>query len=526
MAIPIGTTSRQVQWLARWVLAGMMILGMIAWWWPGYRSWGSAVAALLLVLGLWLVSRILDSDRSVPGHPFHLVVLVPAGVLAVHFVRHGLLSGPPLAGEIKGALDISLIYWLCLLSLGVLLTQSLLPLAARHTAVLGAAGAAMMLGPAAAILAGDTAPVRTALALLGFAGIGVWLTMLWGLDDPAGPDSAPDLPPAPRKKMPAALCVLVAAVAAGALSLAVPLQALLVAGVVAVALLAAGLVFPARRALVLLAGGALAIAVTAVLTLVHWVRAAMVELIGQGSRASVFGVGERAFDYLTPADSGLAILLGMVGWAGTLWLIGGTGVCVVWMLLHARGENGSPSPRGAQGRAVVWSSAAGCCVAALIAPGGLFIPATALAASFVLGLLPVMLGKPRRGRSGLLLLVGVGTMLALLGVAPGPGLFDWSLGHFSKNDTVLHFAIGLLAAMLLAWQLGARRIWLGLVGIVLAASVGGVGEAVQMLASERSADLRDWLCHAAGSACAVGPYVLCMMARWCESPDARTDRPS
>ena len=514
MAIPTGTTSRQIDWLARWALTGMMILGMMAWWWPGYRSWGSAVAALTLVLGLWLAARIVAGDRGVPGHPIHLVVLVPAGIMVLHLARDILAARPATFGSLEGALDISQIYWLGLLSLGVLLTQSLLPPAASHTVVLGVAGAAMMLGPAAAILAGPAAPIRTALALLGFAGVGVWLTMLWrpgGRGDPNGPAGGPT----PHRLL-GGVCVLVAAVAAGALAISAPLQALLVAGIVAATLLAAGLALPARRVVLLLAGGALAAGAAGALTLVHWVRQAFVELLSQAAQATPLGLGEGALSQTSAADSGLAMLVGLVGWVGAAWFIGGLGACVVWMLFHARRGH-----QADQGRAIVWSASALCAAAALIAPGGLFVPATALAAAFVFGLLPVMLGRPERSRPGLLLLAAIGAMMVLLGLVPKTGLFTWSLGHFGQSDTILHVAMGFLTAMLLAWQLGTRRIWLGMAGIAIAALLGGPAEVMQYLVSDRSAELRDWLHHAMGSAAAVGPYLLCMLARGSESPDAR-----
>jgi len=414
-----------------------------------------------------------------------------------------------------------MIYWLGLLSLGVLLAQSLLPHAARHTAVLGASGAAMMLGPAAAMFAGPTAPVRTALCLLGFSGVCVWLTMLWGLGADRAPGGGADRAPTwpkPHRFLRGA-CIAVAAVAAGALALAAPLEALLVAGLVAATLFVAGLVFPGRRVLLLLVGGALAVGVMVALSLARWIRQALVELIIQAAKGTAFGRGEGALRDFWAGDSGLAVLVGMVGWVGAIWFIGGLGVCVAWLLFHARRGRW-----GDQGRAIVWSVAAGCASAALIAPGGLFIPATALAAAFIIGLLPVMLGRPGRRRPGLWMLAAIGVIMLLLGLVPRPGLFSWVLGRFGRSDTILHVGLGFLTAMLVAWQMGARRIWLGLVGILLAALLGGPAELAQYLASSRTAELRDWLHHGMGSAAAIGPYLLCMMARWSESRDARPAR--
>jgi len=281
-------------------------------------------------------------------------------------------------------------------------------------------------------------------------------------------------------------------------------------------LLAAGMVFPTRRVTLLLAGGALAVAVAAVLSLADWVRQALVGLISHAAEATMFGSGECALGHLSAADSGLAVLAGMVGWFGAAWFVGVLAICILWLLFHARrGRHGD------RGRAVVWSISAGCTAAALIAPGGLFIPATALAASLVLGLLPAMLGRPGPRRPGVVLLAAVAAMLVLLGLAPDDGLFRWSLGQVGRSDSMLHLAVGLLTAMLLAWQMGSRRVWLGLLAIVLAGMLGGAAEVMQLIFSERTAELRDWRHHAMGAAAAVGPYLLVMLARWCESPDAR-----
>ena len=516
MAIPLGTTSRQIEAVARWTLTGVVALGMVAWWWPGYRSWGAVAVGLLSVLVLWLAWQTVRGERRVPGHPLHLALLVPAGVLVGHFVRVGL---GPHGGEWApaGGVDISMVFHLALMALGVMLAQSLLPAAARHVGVLGLCGAAMMSGPAAAMIWGRTQPVRTALALLGFAGVGVWLTMLWGMAaGAAGPGGRGRL----RNRVLRGGCVVVAASASVGLSISAPLQGLLAAGVLAATLFLAGIAFPRRRALLLAVGGGMGVGVVVVLSAVRWVREALVGVLVPLGQAPPFGRGEEAFRDVSAADSGLAVLTAVVGWAGTaafvLCLVG----CLVGLLLHAR--KGGP---GDQGRAILWTAASGMVAGAVLAPGGLFLPAALLAGAFVWGLLPGMLGRPERRRSGAVVLVAVGGTVALQAVASEPGLLGWLCRIFGAGDGVLHASMGFLAAMLAAWLLGARRAWLGLAGIALAALAGGPAEALQQLISTRTGELRDWLHHSLGCAVAVVPYLLCVGARWCESPDAVAARP-
>lgn len=161
---------------------------------------------------------------------------------------------------------------------------------------------------------------------------------------------------------------------------------------------------------------------------------------------------------------------------------------------------------------------------ALLAPGGLFIPATTLGAVFVWGLLPAMLGRSHRPRSGAYLLAGMIAVTVLAGVARKAGLLLSIVTAFGATDACLHTATGLLLGMLMAWLLGARKLWLGLAGIALAALAGGPGEILQSLTATRSSEFRDWLYHILGSASAVVPYLLCMAAQWCESPDVVSKR--
>jgi len=161
--------------------------------------------------------------------------------------------------------------------------------------------------------------------------------------------------------------------------------------------------------------------------------------------------------------------------------------------------------------------------------GGLFVPAVTLGGALMWGMLPAMVGRPTRERSGATLLAAILLLTVLLGISRTSGLVTWSTRAFGLGDKFRHGVIGFLLAEILAWLIGARRVWLGLAGIAIAAAAGGLGEMVQgMLRSGRSAEFADWIAHALGSAAAILPYLLCMGSRACESPDvpaAKGDSP-
>ena len=105
MAIPIGTTSKQLAVIARWMCAAVVIVGMLGWWWPGYRSWGGLTAGLLTVLAVWLLWRIVAGQNRVPGNAIHLALLVPGIILAIHLCRTGLGDIDKRALSMTGAIS-------------------------------------------------------------------------------------------------------------------------------------------------------------------------------------------------------------------------------------------------------------------------------------------------------------------------------------------------------------------------------------------------------------------------------------
>ena len=315
-----------------------MVVAVLAWPAPSLGGWGALTIGLLVTLLLWLAWRTVAGQRTVPGHPVQWVLLGPAAILAYHLGRESLFaqSATPV-----GALSLSMLFQLCLLSGGVMLSQSLLPLAARHVEVLSVCGAAMMIAPLAArVSVGPAAePMHDSLALLGFAGVGVWLSSLWGVGwrgDPWPDDErarrGDDAPPI--QTMPLRIAVVATGVLGAAwLTWLSPRSAILAAGVLGIVALLGGLVFHQHRILVL-AAGAVLIAGGELLGRALHVPGAAMRLVGavtQLRQVGPFGLGEAAFGYVGVTSSGLTVLAWTIGWGGVCWLAGGWTVCVVWL---------------------------------------------------------------------------------------------------------------------------------------------------------------------------------------------------
>ncbi|MFP4054858.1 MAG: hypothetical protein ACLFV7_13430, partial [Phycisphaerae bacterium] len=390
MAIPIGTTYRQLNSLARWSLAGVAILALVAWWWPGFRTWASLTGGLLAVWALWTFAKTVRGDRTVPGHPIHLAILVPVGILAFHATQEGLLQRAAI-GASAGAMDISVVVHLSLLSLGVLLSQSLLTGAADAPRFQAIVGMAMMLGADLAIATPQTGPARPGMAMLGLAGVLVWLAPLWPLrpQDIRHPHERPSEPPVLGKLALAGWVVVAAGqvvVLAGVQPSATIFGGALLAGV----LLLAGLLLHHRRGKYLMAGGAMLLLVGAGAAVVGPELPTFRHVL-----AGPLGMGEGTLGQVEAADPGLIVLGSMVGWGGLMWLLAGVVVCMVLMLGTVRRE----AP-GRQASAVLWTAATMVGTAALLSPGGLFLPGITMGVALLWGLLPSLADRKPRNRSG------------------------------------------------------------------------------------------------------------------------------
>ena len=490
-----------------------MVLGPLSWWWVGYRGWGGLTGGLLVVMGLWLMWRTAADNRTVPGHPVYLVLVVPAAILSWHFVRHGLVSAPQAPQALAGALDLSMLFHLGLLATGVFLTQSLLPGAARHVAPLAVCGLAMMAGPTAAVVWQETGEARSALALQGYAGVAIWLSLLWGLAP--GDDGGP-VPQALRRRDLRLGCIAVATAVSAVLAHSAPHATVRAGIVVGVALILGAMLFARRRVALLVTGGVLSaggLHVTALLV----GPVAQLDLAGAGA----LGGGEEAFGQISAQSGGVAILLGTIGWVGLAWVAAATCLCLGWLLWQGARSGAD------QGRAVIWTAATGLATGSLLAGGGAFIPAAVLITAFTWGMLPAMLGRTPRPRPGAVRLVPVLALMLGLGIARSDGLVLWMAESFGYGDKMLHAASGLILAGVSAWLFASRCWWRGLLAIAAAGLLGGVGELIQLAATSwRTADLADWGAHAVGSALMVIPYLLCVGSRLCESAEAVTKPPA
>jgi hypothetical protein len=522
MALPIGTTARQLRTLARWLLAGLVLLGVSTWWWPGYRAWGALSAGLVLVLTLWLLWRIVAADRTVPGHSVQMAWLVPAVVALYHLLR--VQPGGAVAGEgLSGAMTVTLLLQLALLAAGVMLAQSLLPkVTDRPPVVLPALCSLALCGGAFAASAWTPAglPRQPAALLACAAGLGAAGAVM------------PSVRAAGSRWVRraatvgcTAAVVGVCAIAARLSETAVEVAALLLAGSVLVAL---------GRGRWLRVGAVIAAAVAFAALL-----ACLAARTAGGPDVPLLwlGRGEAALTDATVARGGLELLTEALGVPAVGALLVGLAAAAAWLISQRE------PAWGGWVRASCWTTAAGLSVAALLSEGGLFLPAVTLAVAVLWGLLPAMCGAAARRSNGLWLLGVLVALMVVLGLSRRSGMVGWASMALGGSDRTLHLVSGFLLAMVLAWLLGARRVKLGLLGILLSVLAGAAAEVLQSMLTGRGMPPSGWLAvlagsaspamqrgtmdqlddfvlHAVGAVVVVVPYLLAVGSRWCESAEA------
>jgi len=505
MAIPLGTTARNLQVIARWTLAALIVVGMCSWWLPGYRLWGTLTVGLLVVWVLWLCWKTHMGDRTMLLHPMYAVLAGPAVILIYHMAGSVMAGPSDEPGGLGGALNMSMILQFWLLALGVLVTQELMASVGKYIVVLSVCGAAMMAGPVLAMAYGPADACNGALGFVAFAGVAVWLTPLWTSGEETSA-RANSLVSRPVRLIVIGLAVIVSVL----LGRMVPAEAAasVCLGGVMVALAALRLAY--RRKVIL----TVAVCVACIFAVLFWL--ASVPWPGMPiGWTNILGRGELAFESISVNRTGAEVLGAFVGWVGLALLAGGQALSAIYMLLRRRTEGSY------LGRAAALTTAALLAGCGLLASGGFSIPSVTLAAAFTFGLLPAATGRPSKRISGLALVVSFFVLMFLLGYVRHGGLSGWMSRALGGDDKSLHRVVGFLASLALAWLMGAGKVRWGLLAVAMVALAGGIGEALQGVLSGRSVQLQDWLAHLVGAGAALPLYLLCMAARWCESADAR-----
>lgn len=264
-----------------------------------------------------------------------------------------------------------------------------------------------------------------------------------------------------------------------------------------------GLWSPTARASLLL-GAAVCAAMMLGLTILWWnVPGSDVWRTPRG----LFGWGELAFSLVSGSSSGSAVLATATGFAGWAVFVLGLSAALLRALLRGRWSRTE----------FFWLLATALSTLALLAPGGFFLPLTAVAFVVTWGLLPRICGLPVRGVSGWWMVGAMLVVAVLLGLTRKVGLMVTISDVFERSDKHTHGIFGFLLAVTAAWRLGAGRTWLGAVGIAAAALLGGLGEVAQRVVGlGRAFEMADWGAHVLGASLATIGLTLCFLARQAE----------
>jgi len=503
MAIPLGSTEKALTSIARWLLVSVIVAGMLNWWLPGYGIWGAFMVGILAVWTLWLCKGIVIGDSRLMWHPAYFALLGPASILVYHVLASGPGNGQQGPYGLADALNMSLVTHIWLLATGTLVCQELLANGPQFQLVAGICGAAMMAGPLMAMKFGQATAPTASLAMAAFSGVAVWMAPMWCSNGPKA-DRTDSIYSGPIR-----IFVLgVAAIVLALLSLLAPLQAVVSIAVAGAVLILAGL--SARRRLAIALGTVCAVlAGTAIAFWPDWPGVPM-------GMSCPLGGGEQALADLPADQTGLAVLLSATGWLGLGWAVAVTTLALGILLTR------EPSRTGLWGR-VVWTIASALSGWALLGKGGLSVPFLTLSACFVWGLLPGVVGWNPRRVSGIFIAWSLVALTLLLGLSRLSGLIAWITSAYGGDDGNMHVFAGFFCALVLCWLTGARKLIWGLVAALFAALAGGGGELLQGGFSDRTASWSDWVAHLKGSAAGTALYIICMLAKWCESREVAKD---
>ena len=498
---PVGGHTRQgIRWI---VLSGLVIFvaagtgGLTG---GGEREWIVAIVAALTVWIGWLYLRTAEGDCDVPVHPLQPLLALPIVILLAHLVKGGAAAGE--AGFVISG-DTSTLIRLMMLALVLLLVQDVLSRVRHLRWLLTALGATMALGAVLRVAVGQDAP--PALVLTGLAGVGVLLS------PSLVPSFARPIHPVFARKwfIDAAVISRISLGALLAIALAVlrPETTALACAVVGCAMLLAG-GFLRHHRLALLGGGAMLALGGAV---------AMARLgIYAGDWPGGFALlgRGRAAAAATGADAtGLQLLGETTGWVGLIAICAGMLAALAWCLYANR--NSAP---GDQARAALWSCVAALSGTALLAGGGMGIPAVALAVALTFGLTPHLMAHRVASLRGWGVAVAFAAILVALGLERRYGGHMWRRLAAVHGAGTMHFFGAMVLTVVLFWQTRSRKLSQAALCCIAGAAIASAGELLQAgLTTSRASQWSDVVANALGAALALAIFAAIHAAGWIEA---------
>ncbi len=469
---------------------------------PAEADWAAMTLGLLALWLVWLLWRNARDEVTLSAHMLHPFLAAAGGILLGHLLAGAHVDATGRRVTLLAGEDSRLLIRLMRLTLMLLLTQDLFSRLRDLRWPLTSVGAAAAVGGLVQLHWAETAASAPAVALTGLTGAAMLLVPCF-------------LPAWPVQTWPARLTWLERAAPVGRIVAAAALIAMLalarpqavgaaLLGTAAVggALLAAAACLNHHRARLALIGAGLAL-----------VGALGLFRVGIHGPAGGWAFGILGADLAGSSAShaelsGLAVLGVSAGWAGLGCILLGIAATIVRCLLA--GRNAAP---GDQARAALWAAVVALSGCALLAEGGLAVPATTAVVAVAWGLMPhVTLHRARRvhgwpmaaALAAALMVLGLGQRPA--GDAPAP-----------LPDKLMHFLCGSVFTAALLWQGRCRRWWQGLLAAVPAAAVLAASELLQPQLSHRAFEWSDLGANELGVTATLAAFLLIRAASQTEA---------
>jgi len=482
--------------LGRVVLIGVLLVGAVGGSGltePTRVGWHVMMLCTVGLLSAWLLWRNARDEIEVPAHALHPFLILPALIGLGHLLAG--IRADPQRGRIELLADANadVVVRLMILSLGVMLVQDVLSRVRDLRWPLMGLGLTIAVGCVLRLHSSPAAAGSPALTLSGLAGVGIllapcclpaWPTPArwserWGLLERAIP----------------VLGILPGAALAAVLVTGEIPTATAAAVAVGGSFLLSGVFLRGYRAVLLSGGLMLALGGAAAFDRLGWP-------VTAGTWTFPLLGGGGAHVALSADLSGVQVLSLSGGWLALACVVCGMLAALVRSLYASR-----RAARGDQARSALWSAVLALSGCALLAEGGLAIPAVAAVAAITWGLTPHMMAHHVRRFHGWSAMVVFAAVLGVLGL--GQQLADSPSARppMSVGDGLMHFLCAFACTAVVYWQLRCRRWWHGLVATVLIASLLALAEPLQERFSQRSFEWSDLTWNLLGAAAALGAFL-------------------